>query len=345
MRDYAAKIAEAVSAPFDLEDASVTIGVSIGVACAPRDGRDLSTLMQKGDIALYDAKGDGRGRLRFFDSEIEARAAAERQIRQELKQAVAGRQLEVHFQPMVALSAGRVSGYEALVRWRHPSGELLSPAQFLPFAEKAGLMNEIGEWTLREACALAAAHLPPDTRICVNLSPTQIEKPGFALDVARAIEAAGLPPRRLELEITESTILVENAATMSCLEDIRRLGVSIALDDFGTGCSALSHLRAFPIDRIKIDRSFVQEAVARPETEAIVRMIIALARDLHAETTAEGVETKEQLRMMRRLGCDEIQGYLVSPPRSIDDLLASERRAVARASRSRKAPLLQEKSA
>jgi diguanylate cyclase (GGDEF)-like protein len=345
VRDYAAKIAEAVSAPFDLEDASVTIGVSIGVACAPRDGRDLSTLLQKGDIALYDAKGDGRGRLCFFDSEIEARAAADRRIRQELKQAIAGRQFEAHFQPMVDLAAGRVSGYEALIRWRHPGGKLLGPAEFLPVAEKAGLMNEIGEWTLRESCALAAARLSPETRVSVNLSPTQLEKPGFALDVARVIEASGLSPRRLELEITESSILVENAATMSCLQDIRRLGVSIALDDFGTGCSALSHLRAFPIDRIKIDRSFVQEAVERPETAAIVRTIIALARDLGAETTAEGVETKEQLRMLRRFGCDEIQGYLVSPPRSIDDLLMRERSALSRATPSSPAPALVEKTA
>jgi predicted signal transduction protein with EAL and GGDEF domain len=311
----------AASAPIDLEDATVTVGASIGIARAPQDGADLGALMKKGDIALYEAKADGRGGVRFFDAEIETRIAVARRIRQELKRAIAGKQFELHFQPIVDLATGRLSGAEALIRWRHPADGLRPPGEFLPVAEKTGLMNEIGDWVLRRSCELATA-FPASMRVCVNLSPTQLEKPGFALDVANALATSGLSPRRLELEITESTLLVESSATLACLSDIRGIGVSVALDDFGTGCSALSHLRAFSIDRIKIDRSFVQEAVDRPETASIVRTIIALARDLGVKTTAEGVETSAQLRMLHKLGCDEIQGYLVSRPRTIEAFLA-----------------------
>jgi diguanylate cyclase (GGDEF)-like protein len=321
IRDFAFGLMSAMSAPLELEDAAVNIGASIGIARAPEDGADLADLMKKGDIALYDAKASGRGRVRFFDAAIETSLAANRRIRQELKRALAGNELDLHFQPIVDLATEEINGFEALVRWRHPIDGLREPAQFLPVAEKAGLMCEIGDWVLRRACALATS-LPETMRVCVNLSPVQLEKPGFALDVASAVLSSGLSPRRLELEITESTLLVESSATLACLSDIRSIGVSVALDDFGTGCSALSHLRAFPIDRIKIDRSFVQEAVARPETAAIVRTIIGLARDLGVKTTAEGVETKAQLRMLREFGCDEIQGYLISRPRELDAFLS-----------------------
>lgn len=317
VRDFAFGLISAIGAPLDLEDAAVSIGASIGIALAPDDGADLAELMKKGDIALYEAKANGRGGVRFFDTAIETRIAADRRTRQELKRALARGELELHFQPMVDLVTQEISGFEALVRWRHPIDGLREPAQFLPVAEKAGLMSEIGNWVLRRACALATT-LPESMRVCVNLSPVQLEKPGFALDVANAVVSSGLSPRRLELEITESTLLIENAATLACLSDIRSIGVSVALDDFGTGCSALSHLRVFPVDRIKIDRSFVQEAVARPETAAIVRTIIGLAHDLGLQTTGEGVETRAQLRMLHEFGCDEIQGYLISRPRSLD---------------------------
>jgi diguanylate cyclase (GGDEF)-like protein len=321
IRDFAFRLVSAASAPIDLEDAKVTVGASIGVARAPDDGTDLGALMKKGDIALYEAKADRRGGVRLFDAEMETRIAVGRRIRQDLKHAIAAKQFELHFQPIVDLARGRLSGAEALIRWRHPADGLRPPGEFLPVAEKSGLMNEIGDWVLRRSCELATA-FPASMRVCVNLSPTQLEKPGFALDVANALATSGLSPRRLELEITESTLLVESSATLACLSDIRGIGVSVALDDFGTGCSALSHLRAFPIDRIKIDRSFVQEAVDRPETASIVRTIIGLAHDLGVKTTAEGVETSEQLRMLHKLGCDEIQGYLVSRPRSIEAFLS-----------------------
>jgi diguanylate cyclase (GGDEF)-like protein len=315
--ELAARLMTALSAPFDLEGAALAVSASIGIARAPEDGADLSVLLKKADLALYEVKVNGRGHFRLFDEKIESRIASNRRIRRELNQALAGDEFELHFQPIVDLAAGETSGFEALIRWRHPRDGLLPPGRFLAVAEQAGLMNEIGDWVLKEACALAAS-FPASTRVCVNLSPVQLEKVDFALDVANAIAKSGLPPERLELEITESTLLVENAATSACLKDIRRLGVRIALDDFGTGFSALSHLRAFQVDRIKIDRSFVQEAVARPETASIVRTIIGLARDLGMKTTAEGVETEAQLRMLHCFGCDEIQGYLISPPRSIE---------------------------
>jgi diguanylate cyclase (GGDEF)-like protein len=317
IEEFAARLIAAMSAALELEDATATIGASIGIACAPDHGCDLPELMRKADLAMHEAKTSGRGRFRVFDARIESQIAADRQTRRELRRAIIGNELDLHFQPIVDLRLGEISGFEALVRWRHPGDGVRLPSQFLPVAEKAGLMDEIGDWVLRRACALAAS-FPSSTRLCVNLSPSQLEKPDFAFQVAKAIAASGLSPKQLELEITESTLLVENAATSACLSDIRALGVSIALDDFGTGCSALSHLRVFPVDRIKIDRSFVQEAVVRPETASIVRTIVALARDLGLKTTAEGVETDAQLRMLRDFGCDEIQGYLVSPPRPIE---------------------------
>lgn len=320
IRELASRLIAATSEPFDIEGAELSISASIGIARAPEDGADLSALLKNADLALYEAKANGRGHFRFFDARVDSQIASNRRIGQELKHAVAGDEFELHFQPIVDLAASEISGFEALIRWRHPHDGLLAPAHFLPVAEKAGLMNEIGRWVLKEACA-AAASFPGSVRVCVNLSPTQLDRPGFALDVANAVASSGLSPNRLELEITESTLLIENAATSACLRNIRELGVSIALDDFGTGCSALSHLRAFPVDRIKIDRSFVQEAVARPETASIVRAIIGLARDLGVKTTAEGVETPSQLRMLHRFGCDEIQGFLVSRPKPLEALL------------------------
>lgn len=328
IRELATRLMAAMSAPFDLEGASSTISASIGIARAPQDGADLSGLMKKADVALYEVKANGRAHFQFFDAKIELELAAKRRIGLELKRAVSGNEFELHFQPIVDLAAGEISGFEALIRWRHPRDGLRLPEHFLPIAEKVGLIDEIGHWVLREACALATS-FPGSMRVCVNLSPTQLDKPGFALDVANAIASSGLSPSRLELEIIESTLLIESAVTLACLRDIRGLGVSIALDDFGTGFSALSHLRAFPVDRIKIDRSFVQEAVSRPETASIVRAMIGLARDLGVKTTAEGVETDAQLRMLHRFGCDEIQGYLVSRPMPIEAFIPDEGEAQA----------------
>ncbi|WP_457795868.1 putative bifunctional diguanylate cyclase/phosphodiesterase [Methylocystis sp. S23] len=312
----ARRLSAATNQPVELNGAMTTVGASIGISRAPQDGFDLTQLMKKADLALYEAKGQIAGSFSFFSRDMEAKMASRWQMEQELGHALERGEFELHFQPIVDLAALEVSGFEALLRWRRPGYGLLSPSHFLPAAEKAGLIREIGDWALREACLLGAT-LPARIRIAVNLSSTQLVKPGFALDVAAAIAACDFSPSRLELEITESVLLLENDATQSCLGDLRQLGVSIALDDFGTGYSALSHLRAFPVDRIKIDRSFVQEVDARRETASIIRAIIGLAGELGVRTTAEGIETQSQLRMLHSFGCNEIQGYLISRPRPL----------------------------
>ena len=333
----ARRLIEAANEPVELAGTRACVSASIGIARAPQDGSDLNELMKKADLALYDAKTQGQKGFNIFNDGIETRIASQWQIERELKEALAREEFELHFQPIVELATLEISGFDALIRWRRPGHGLVGPFHFLPVAEKAGLICEIGDWVLREACRLGAL-LPEPLRIAVNLSPTQLLKPGFALNVASTLAAANFSPRRLELEITESALLLENADTLTCLREIRRLGVSIALDDFGTGFSALSHLRAFPVDRIKIDRSFVQEVDVSRETASIVRAIIGLARELGVRTTAEGIETEAHLRMLHSFGCDEIQGYLISRPKPLEafreeidqpgrDALAAARRA------------------
>ncbi|WP_442756374.1 putative bifunctional diguanylate cyclase/phosphodiesterase [Methylocystis sp. JAN1] len=316
IEELARRLAAAVVEPAPLGETMASVGASIGIACAPQDGFDLAQLMKKADLALYEAKANVGRCFSFFDSRMEAKIASRWRLERELEQALRRAEFALYFQPIVDLVALEVSGFEALLRWRRPGYGLLSPTEFLPIAEKAGLIYEIGDWVLREACLLGAT-LPAHMRIAVNLSPTQLMRPGLALDVAATIAACNISPARLELEITESALLLENPATHGCLSDLRQLGVSIALDDFGTGFSALSHLRAFPVDRIKIDRSFVQEVDIRRETASIIRAIIGLAHELGVKTTAEGIETQSQLRMLHSFGCNEIQGYLISEPRPL----------------------------
>lgn len=317
---FAMRLMEAMTAPFDLEEAMATVGVSVGIARAPDDGFDLRTLMRKADFALYEAKSSGRGHFRFFDPGIESRISANRRIWQDLKQAVDGSEFELHFQPIVALGVARVCGYEALLRWRHPRDGLRTPEDFLPVATKAGLLYEIGAWILNEACASAAA-LPPDARVSVNVSEVQLEKTGFARDVAAALAGADMDPSRLEIEIAGPLRLDDNAEILSCLTAIRQLGVSIALDDFGAGGATLAHLRALPVDRVKVGRSLTQAAATDPRAATIVKALVVLAHDLGVATTAEGVETDAQLRMMRQFGCDEIQGFVVSPAQPLSAFL------------------------
>lgn len=324
IEDLARRLVAAASEPVALGSGSLaSISASIGIARAPRDGATLAELMKKADLALYDAKLNGRGAFSFFDEKIEARFAARWQLEKDLEQALARNEFELHFQPIVDLAKIELTGFEALLRWRRPGHGLLTPPQFLDAAEKAGLIGEIGAFVLQEACALGAS-LPKPLRIAVNLSPTQLLEPSFALQVAKAVVKNNFSPRRLELEITESALLLENGATLACLNDLRRLGASIALDDFGTGFSALSHLRVFPVDRIKIDRSFVQEVDRDNKSAFVIRAIIGLARELGVKTTAEGIETHSQLRMLHSLGCDEIQGYLISRPKPLQAFRLAE---------------------
>jgi diguanylate cyclase (GGDEF)-like protein len=299
--------------PFPIQGQSVRIGVSIGLARLPPDGTDPDRLLRNADLALYRAKAAGRNTHRVFEPAMEAGAQLRRALEQDLRAAFAAGALEVHYQPILGAKSGALTGFEALLRWRHPERGLIAPAEFVPLAEETGLIGPIGEWVLQQACAEAAGW-PGDLRVAVNLSPLQFRDRRLAHMVARVLAEAGLAPGRLELEITETVLLVENAANLATLHRLRALGVRIALDDFGTGYSSLSYLRAFPFDRIKIDRSFVREMESNPQAAAIVRAIIGLGTSLGIATTAEGIETEAQRARLRATACDEVQGYLFGRP-------------------------------
>jgi diguanylate cyclase (GGDEF)-like protein len=317
-------------APFDVEGNQIVIGVSIGIALAPQDCVDGDQLLKCADLALYRAKSDGRGVYRLFHTEMDAQMQLRRLLELDLRQALHAGQFELFFQPVVDLSAGAVTGLEALLRWRHPERGLVSPGDFIPLAEETGLIVPIGEWVLHQACATAMSW-PGDQCVAVNLSPAQFKSRCLVPSVAHALSESQLPPDRLELEITETVMLQDTDATLVTLHQLRALGVAIALDDFGTGYSSLSYLRRFPFDRIKIDQSFVRELSSKQDCGAIVRAVTGLSRDLGMATTAEGVETQEQLAQLREAGCTEVQGYLFSRPvpsgdvarvlRSIDEML------------------------
>jgi diguanylate cyclase (GGDEF)-like protein len=309
----ARRIIATVSRPYDLDGQHVVIGTSIGIAVAPLDGDDPDILLKNADLALYRAKADGRGGARFFEAEMDAQIKRRRRLEIDLRAAHAENQFELWYQPQVAVATGRVGGFEALLRWRHPERGLVSPADFIPLAEEIGLIVPLGEWVIRTAC-LEAAHWPADIGVAVNVSAAQFGSRSLEKVVLAALAAAGLNPRRLELEITESVLLTDTEATLATLHRLRGMGVRIAMDDFGTGYSSLSYLRRFPFDKIKIDRSFVRD-LERADCSAIVEAVAELAAKLGMATTAEGVETQAQLDMVRAKGCTEVQGYLFSPPR------------------------------
>jgi diguanylate cyclase (GGDEF)-like protein len=306
------RLIEMFDTPFEVAGHQIVIGTSIGIAFAPQDGVDGDELLKKADLALYRAKVDGRGICRLFHAEMDAEMQARRLLELDLRKALRARQFELFYQPVVDLHAGAVAGFEALLRWRHPERGLVSPASFIPLAEEIGLIVQIGEWVLREACATAASW-PGDIRVAVNLSAAQFKSPDLVATVSEALRDAGLPPDRLELEITETVMLQDTDATMATLHQLRALRAGIAMDDFGTGYSSLSYLRRFPFDRIKIDQSFVRELSSKRDCGAIVRAVAALSRELGMATTAEGVETREQLALLTSAGCTELQGYLFSP--------------------------------
>jgi diguanylate cyclase (GGDEF)-like protein len=309
----AQRIIDAIVQPFATGGHELAVGASVGIALYPDDGRDTDTLMKNADLALYQAKQEGRGTYRFFEAAMNARAQARRQIESDLRRALAGGELELYFQPLFDLEADRICAFEALLRWNHPTRGLVSPVEFIPVAEETGLIVPIGNWVLQEACR-AARQWPPDIRVAVNVSSVQFRKSGLANAVMQALAVSGLQPARLEVEITESIFLENSEATLSVLHSLRALGIKIALDDFGTGYSSLSYLQSFPFDKIKIDRSFIQELLHRPGASAIVQAIIDLARALGMETTAEGVEDSAQLTELRVHGCSSVQGFLFSRP-------------------------------
>ena len=315
----ASRLVESVSAPYDIAGHQLVIGVSIGVSLAPDDGKNPDELLKKADLALYRAKADGRGTYRFFETGMDARAQARRLLELDLRAAVRREEFEVHYQPIVDIAGDRTVAFEALVRWNHPERGRIVPSDFIPLAEETGLIVPLGEWVLRRACAEAAGWSDPVV-IAVNLSPVQFKSSNLTATVLAALKASGLPASRLELEITESVLLQNSETTLAILHELRAQGVRISLDDFGTGYSSLSYLRSFPFDKIKIDRSFVQELASREDSMAIVRAVAGLGRSLGIVTTAEGVETKEQLDLLRREGCTQAQGYLFSPPRPASDV-------------------------
>ena len=329
----AERLIEVLSAPYDVHGNQVVIGVSVGIAIAPSDGTGADVLLKHGDMALYRAKADGRGTYRLFEQEMDARMHARRALEVDMRQALERDQFEVHYQPLIDLASGNLSGFEALVRWRHPTRGMVSPGEFVPLAEDIGLIVPIGALVLRKAC-LAAAAWPEDIKVTVNISPVQFQNRKIITEVSRALAEAALAPHRLELEITEGVLLQDAEATLSMLHQLRAMGVRIAMDDFGTGYSSLSYLRSFPFDKIKIDRSFISHIANDDGAVAIIRAITSLAAGLGMATTAEGVETAEQLMHVRNAGCSEAQGYLFSPARpesEIPELLRRLRRQQAAA--------------
>jgi diguanylate cyclase (GGDEF)-like protein len=314
----AQRIIDALITPYDLEGHQANVGASIGISLAPTHGRDPEALLKFADLALYRAKAQGRGGFAFFEFGMTASARHRRALELELREALVLGQFEVHYQALVNLKTRLVSGAEALIRWRHPVRGIVAPGEFIPIAEEVGLIVPIGEWVMRQACR-DAARWRDGARVAVNMSAVQFRNDHLAEMVVSALAAGGLPPHRLELEITESVLLEETELTLRTLHRLRGLGVRVSLDDFGTGYSSLSYLRSFPFDKIKIDRSFVQEVAASGNGAAIVRAIASLGAGFGMETTAEGVETAEQLELIEREGCTEAQGYYFSVPCPADE--------------------------
>ena len=308
----AEQILDSLRIPAHCKGQEVPIEASIGIAIAPDDGLSLEDLFKNADLAMYAAKSDGRRTYRFFVPELDARLKTRRQLELDLRQALARGQLEIHYQPLVELATDTVAGCEALLRWYHPERGMISPADFIPVAEDTGLINEIGDWVLKRACAEAAGW-PGHIRLAVNVSPVQFRSKTLALRVATALRDSGLAPDRLELEITEAVLIRDDNEALVILHQLRDLGVRIALDDFGTGYSSLSYLRRFPFDKIKIDRSFVTDIGDAGGSSMIVEAVVNMASACRMSTTAEGVETEMQREILRGLGCSEIQGYLFSP--------------------------------
>jgi diguanylate cyclase (GGDEF)-like protein/PAS domain S-box-containing protein len=318
---FAKRLLEAINVPHLVDEQPIVIGASIGIAIAPGDGGDADRLMKNADMALSRAKQDARGTFSFFEAEMDARAQSRRRIETELRAAIKGEMLCPHYQPLIDLKSGRITGFEALVRWPHPERGMIPPSEFIPVAEETGLIGQLGNLVLRRAC-LDAAKWPDDVRVAVNLSPLQFRAGNLLATVMDALRQADLPPARLELEITETLLLEKSDQVLATLHALRALGVRISMDDFGTGYSSLSYLRSFPFDKIKIDRSFVKDLGGNLDAQAIVRSIISLGIGLGVTITAEGVETESELSCLRAEGCHEGQGFLFSKARPNGEIAA-----------------------
>jgi diguanylate cyclase (GGDEF)-like protein/PAS domain S-box-containing protein len=317
----AKRIIDVISAPMTIQGQQVTIGASIGIAIAPGDGDEAGKLLKNANLALSQVKLRGKGSFRYFEAEMNARAQERRRLERDLRLAIEGESLEVHYQPLVALATGHIVAAEALVRWRHGERGYVSPAEFIPIAEEAGLIWALGNFVLRQACRDATAW-PAHMRVAVNLSPLQFRCGSVHEMVHDALMGTGLKPERLELEITESLFLDRSNVVLDTLGELRKLGTRIAMDDFGTGYSSLGYLCSFPFDKIKIDRSFVRGIDGNVEQQAVVRAIVGLGETLGKTITAEGIETGAELSCLRGIGCEQGQGFLFSKARAQADLLS-----------------------
>jgi diguanylate cyclase (GGDEF)-like protein len=306
------RVFDAIREPYQCLGHQVTTDASIGIALAPQHGVDLDQILKNADLAMYAAKSAGRRTYRFFEPAMDAQVKARRKLEMDLRQAITDGALEVYYQPCISLRDNRITGCEALLRWRHPERGTIPPAEFIPIAEDTGLINQLGEWVLTTACAEAATW-PEDIKLAVNVSPVQFKSGTLALKIVAALAASGLAANRLELEITEAVLIRDDEAALAILHQLRGIGVRIALDDFGTGYSSLSYLQRFPFDKIKIDRCFVNDLGEPAGSSSIVQAIVNTAAARHMTTTAEGVETRQQQELLRALGCVEMQGYLFSP--------------------------------
>jgi diguanylate cyclase (GGDEF)-like protein len=309
----ARRIIDSLSSVFDLDGQSVHISTSVGVAVAPFDGDDAMSLLRSADLAMYRAKSDGRGTLRYFEPKMDADMRARRNLELDLRLALERGEFELAYQPQVDAAGFVVCGVEALLRWRHPQLGSVSPLDFIALAEDTRLIVPIGRWVLEQACRDAMAW-PTSVRVAVNVSSVHFRNGSLLRDVLGALQLSGLPAHRLELEITESVILADTQQVLSALHELRSLGVQVAMDDFGTGYSSISYLRDFPFDRIKIDHTFVHDVETDSATQAIIRAVVELSRSLGMSTTVEGIETQQQLQTVQQLGCTEVQGYLFGRP-------------------------------
>ena len=327
----ASRVVETLSRPFDIEGVRIVTGTSVGVALAPRDAADADGALAAADRALYAAKADGRGTFHVFTPGLDSSVRQRRELEAEMRTALAEGGFRLFYQPIVDAECGTVRGFEALLRWPHPTRGLVPPSDFIPVAEESRLIVQLGAWALRKACC-DATHWPGGKTVAVNISPVQFLRNDVVETVRDALDVSGLEPSRLELEITESVLMRDPAATAAVLRGLRELGVRVAMDDFGTGYSSLSYIRDFPFDKIKIDKSFVDGIGKGTATDAVVRAVIDMARGLSMQTVAEGVETEEQWRRLRLDGCNRIQGFFFGRPMPASDvaaLLADEARIAA----------------
>ncbi len=314
------RIRDSIIKPYQVDGHQIITDISIGISIAPIDGVEPDQLLKNADMALYGAKGDGRGMYRFFEAEMDKRMKERRGLEMDLRQALSNGEFELHYQPLVNLQTNEITAFEALLRWNHPGRGLISPADFVPIAEETGLIVSIGEWVLRMACK-ETANWPQQVKVAVNLSPAQLKSKNLVGLVLSALEDSGMRAERLQLEITETMLMQNTFATLGTLHQLRKLGVQIAMDDFGTGYSSLSYLRSFPFDKIKIDRSFIQDLSNGAEPRAIVHAVAGLAKCLNMISTAEGVETQQQLDTLQAVGCTEMQGYLFSRARPASEVM------------------------